>query len=66
MVDGAGAGLMPSRCKCHAIVCAPAFVPCSMSSCRSFRIRSTTVGARARGLVCGRLDRGSKASIPPL
>jgi hypothetical protein len=61
----AGETVMPSPCRCQAIVAAPASRPLVVSSTRRFTIRSTTPGSMAVGEPSGRRERGSKAASPP-
>ncbi len=65
MVDAAGGGDVPSFSRCQRMVWAPLSWPVSVSSWRSSRMRLTVCGGVARGLVCGRLDWGSRACRPP-
>jgi hypothetical protein len=54
-----------SRCRCQAIMTGPASSPAVCSSRRRARMRALTASLVRRGLLSGRLERGSTAAIPP-
>ena len=61
-VEGA---VMPSRVRCQAIVTGPASRPAVVRSRRRDRIRSAVGGGTRRALLCGRRERGVRATLPP-